>query len=66
MDKDITGDLGITIGMDVSDRFKETFAIDERGEWIESWRAVCAPPADRAFELRPGAPVRGGAILLRS
>ena len=38
MEKDNTGDLGITIGMDVSDRFTEIFAIDERGEWIESGR----------------------------
>jgi hypothetical protein len=38
MDKGITGDLGITIGMDVSDRFAEAFAIDDQGEWIESWR----------------------------
>ena len=31
MDKGITGDLGITIGMDVSDRFTEAFAVDDHG-----------------------------------
>ena len=24
--------------MDASDRFTEAFAIDDHGEWIESWR----------------------------
>jgi len=38
MDKDIRGELGITIGMDVSDRFTEAYALDEHGEWVESWR----------------------------
>jgi transposase len=29
---------GITIGLDVSDRFTEAYAIDADGEWVESWR----------------------------
>lgn len=38
MAKGITGKVGITIGLDVSDRFTEAYAIDADGEWIESWR----------------------------
>jgi transposase len=34
----ITGDRRITIGMDVSDRFTEAYAMDDRGAWVESWR----------------------------
>ena len=37
MDKGNTGELGITIGMDVSDRFTEAYALDEHGEWVEAW-----------------------------
>lgn len=29
---------GITIGLDVSDRFTEAYAIDADGEWVQGWR----------------------------
>jgi transposase len=38
MGKGITTTHGITIGLDVSDRFTEAYALDEHGEWVESWR----------------------------
>jgi transposase len=38
MAKGITAKTKITIGLDVSDRFTEAYAIDADGEWIESWR----------------------------
>jgi transposase len=58
MDKDITGELGITIGMDVSDRFTEAFAIDNHGEWIESWRMPTKQGALRdGLSRYPGARV---------
>lgn len=38
MAKDISRKVGITIGLDVSDRFTEGYAIDADGEWIENWR----------------------------
>lgn len=38
MGEGITGRTGITIGMDVSDRFTEACGIDDRGAWVESWR----------------------------
>lgn len=38
MHKNITRHLGITIGMDVSDRFTEAYAIDGHGAWAERWR----------------------------
>lgn len=38
MGKGITRDTGITIGLDVSDRFTEAYAIDDCGAWVESWR----------------------------
>src|SRR6266403_1105203 len=38
MAKGITGKVGITIGLDVSDRFTEAYAIDSEGTWIASWR----------------------------
>ena len=38
MGKGITTTHGITIGLDVSDRFTEACAIDDEGAWVESWR----------------------------
>lgn len=38
MAKGITRKVGVTIGLDVSDRFTEAYAIDADGEWVESWR----------------------------
>lgn len=38
MSKGITTANGITIGLDVSDRFTEACAIDDEGAWVESWR----------------------------
>ena len=38
MGKGITTTHGITIGLDVSDRFTEVCAIDDEGAWVESWR----------------------------
>ena len=49
MGEDITTNHGITIGLDVSDRFSEAYSIDRQGEWLESFRkamqalAVCPP-----------------------
>ena len=58
MDKGITGELGITIGMDVSDRFTEAYALDEHGEWVESWRMPTKQGALREGLSRyPGARV---------
>ena len=58
MDKNNTRDLGTTIGMDVSDRFTEAYAIDEGGEWIESWRMPTKQEAFREGLSRyPGARV---------
>ena len=58
MDKGITGELGITIGMDVSDRFTEAYALDEHGEWVESWRMPTKQEALRSGLSRyPGARV---------
>lgn len=50
MAKDITRAVdtkGITVGLDVSDRFTEAYAIDADGEWIESWRMPTKPVALR-------------------
>ena len=58
MEKDITRDTGITIGLDVSDRFTEAYAIDDRGTWVESWRIPTKQAALRAGLARyPGARV---------
>ena len=38
MGKGITTNHGITIGLDVSDRFSEAYSIDSQGEWLESFR----------------------------
>jgi transposase len=38
MGKGTTEATGITIGMDISDRFTEAYALDDQGEWVESWR----------------------------
>jgi len=38
MEQGITMNRGITIGLDVSDRFTEAYAIDGEGKWIESFR----------------------------
>jgi transposase len=37
----------ITIGLDVSDRFTEAYAIDAEGHWVESWRMPTKPAALR-------------------
>ena len=38
MEESITTNQGITIGLDVCDRFTEAYAIDGEGKWIESFR----------------------------
>ena len=38
MTKGITRKTGITIGLDVGDRFTEAYAIDANGEFVASWR----------------------------
>jgi transposase len=38
MKENITTNHGITVGLDVSDRFSEAYAIDSQGEWLESFR----------------------------
>jgi transposase len=43
MEQDITANHAITIGLDVSDRFSEAYAIDDEGEWIESLRLRTTP-----------------------
>jgi len=49
---------GITIGLDVSDRFTEAYAIDAQGEWVESWRMPTKQEALRSGLSRyPGARV---------
>ncbi|HBZ70554.1 MAG TPA: IS110 family transposase [Deltaproteobacteria bacterium] len=45
MEKNITA---ITIGLDVSDRFSEAYAIDNQGAWLESWRIPTKQAALRA------------------
>ncbi|HME69604.1 MAG TPA: IS110 family transposase [Myxococcota bacterium] len=58
MEKSITSDTGITIGLDVSDRFSEAYAIDDRGAWVESWRMATKQEALRGSLARyPGARV---------
>ena len=48
MEESITRDARITIGLDVSDRFTEAYAIDEGGAWLESWRIPTKQAALRA------------------
>ena len=43
------GITSITIGLDVSDRFTEAYAIDAEGNWVESWRMPT-----KAVALREG------------
>jgi transposase len=58
MGKGITTTHGITIGLDVSDRFTEAYALDEHGEWVESWRMPTKQGALREGLSRyPGARV---------
>jgi len=38
MGQSITTNQGITIGLDVCDRFTEAYVIDGEGKWIESFR----------------------------
>jgi transposase len=58
MAKRTTGKMGITIGLDVSDRFTEAYAIDADGEWVESWRMPTKQVALREGLSRyPGARV---------
>jgi transposase len=58
MGKGITTTHGITIGLDVSDRFTEAYAIDGDGEWVESWRMPTKQGALREGLARyPGARV---------
>jgi transposase len=58
MAKGTTAGNGITIGLDVSDRFTEAYAIDADGQWIESWRMPTKPAALRSGLARyPGARV---------
>ena len=56
MAKSTTGKVGITIGLDVSDRLTEAYAIDADGEWVESWRIPTKETALRGGLSRyPGA-----------
>ena len=58
MTKGITAKTGITIGLDVSDRFTEAHAIDEDGTWIASWRMPTKQAALReGLSHYPGARV---------
>src|SRR5271157_4070278 len=58
MGEGITGDREITIGMDLSDRFTEAYAIDDRCAWVESWRMPTKQEALRSGLSRyPGARV---------
>lgn len=58
MTKGITGTTGITIGLDVSDRFTEAYAIDANGEFVASWRMPTKAAALREQLSRyPGARV---------
>jgi transposase len=58
MAKGITAKMGITIGLDVSDRSTEAYAIDRDGEWLESWRMATKQGALREGLSRyPGARV---------
>ncbi len=58
MGKSNTEARGITIGMDISDRFTEAYAIDGDGEWVESWRMPTKQAALREGLSRyPGARV---------
>jgi len=54
----ITGTTAITIGLDVSDRFTEAYAIDANGEFVASWRMPTKAAALREQLSRyPGARV---------
>jgi len=56
--KGIAGKAGITIGLDVSDRFTEAYAIDANGEFVASWRIPTKAAAFREQLSRyPGARV---------
>ncbi len=58
MGKGITTTHGITIGLDVSDRFTEAYAIDDEGAWVESWRIPTTPAAiSKGLSRYPGARV---------
>ncbi len=46
MGKGITTSHGITIGLDVSDRFTEACAIDDEGEWFSRTISVSVPAAE--------------------
>jgi transposase len=51
---------GITIGMDISDRFTEAYAIDSEGTWIASWRM----PTKQASLCDGLARYRGARVVL--
>jgi transposase len=58
MAKRITTDQGITIGMDIGDRFSEVCAIDEQGEVVERWRMATTPKVlKEGLSRYPGARV---------
>jgi transposase len=58
MGKGITASHGITIGLDVSDRFTEACAIDGEGAWVESWRIPTTQAAiTKGLSRYPGARV---------
>ncbi len=58
MGKGITTTHGITIGLDVSDRFTEACAINDEGEWVESWRIPTTQAAiSEGLSRYPGARV---------
>jgi transposase len=53
--KGITGTAEITIGLDVSDRFTEAYAIDANGQFVASWRVPTKAAALREHLSRyPG------------
>ena len=58
MGEGITTTHGITIGLDVSDRFTEACAIDGEGAWVESWRIPTTQAAiAKGLSRYPGARV---------
>ena len=58
MAKGITAQTRITIGLDVSDRFTEAYAIGADGVWVASWRMPTKPQAIRdGLSRYPGARV---------
>jgi len=50
MGKDITADVGLTIGLDLGDKYSEGCVVDASGEVVETFRVRTTQPAlDRAL-----------------